>query len=308
MANIFRTIQHKRNHIATLSASEAKARILAVSNDLKDGEFIINSYVDAKAADGIADVLGIKAQGKVFFIDNQTILEKIGIKHDGTVDDTIDDSIIKDILKIAEKADSAKELIDKVIESCGLTDEGDYSHDAADKIIGTAATIADAVQAESDAIQALSAKTVTTVEDTDTVKITKTDSADGTKAIKADVKISSDDGNIIFSKADGIYTNVDYDPATNSLVVNGVKKQLGAGSIIDSLDYSESTEELIITYHTQNDSEPREVKVNLKQLIEEYSFTSTADDEHNVEFEVTRNVDGKSEVKANVRNIDCGEY
>ena len=74
MANITRTIQFKRNQTASLNAAEAKQRIIAQESNLSNGEFIINSYMDSNSPYGIANILGIKAQDKLFFIDNQMIL------------------------------------------------------------------------------------------------------------------------------------------------------------------------------------------------------------------------------------------
>lgn len=320
---INRTIQFKRNQTTSLTAAAARDGIMSISSSLANGEFVINTYIDNNARNGLANIIGVKAQDKMFFIDNQVILNKLGINDDGTVNENISDSIEK--------------LIDRIIAGCGLNGDGTYSADLNDKFISGATSLKNAdtllsteIKAVEDFIgmggdssgqsivekidelsgktETLSGKTITDVEDTDTIDFTKEDAADGTKKIKADVKISAVSGNTILAKSDGIYTNVDYNAVTNALIVNGVEKPLNAGSIVDSITYDSETEELIITYHTTTSSTPQTVKVNLKDLIEEYDFDDTTDADHNTKFTVSRNVSGATTVQADVALIDCGEY
>lgn len=312
---INRTIQFKRNQTIAQNAAAAKNGIIALSSSLQNGEFVIGSYMDSNARNGVAEILGIKAQGQLFFIDNQVILNKLGINDDGTVNENITDSVEK--------------LVDRIINGSGLNANGTYAADTTDKVLSGATSLANADDKLSDEIQrvesfigmdgeggdsivdriaAISGKAVTDVEDTATIDFTKEDAIDGTKKIKADVKISEVDGNVILAKADGIYAEVDYDEATNSLVVNGVKKALNAGSIVDNITYDPDTEDLIITYHTTTSSEEQEVRVNMADLIEEYDFVVPTDDAHNVAFTVTRHVGGKTTVQADVQAFDCGEY
>jgi hypothetical protein len=367
-----RTIQFKRNHNAAVSASEAKQRITNMASDLANGEMVLGTYSDAKAVNGIATIAAFKTNDKLFFVDNQTILNKLGILDDGSEDANAGSgSFIK-------KIESSNELINNIIQAAGLNADGTYTAPTGDKFLSGATSLNDAASKLStevksvedfigmseessgksiveeieelsgitedlandiDAvsaftgvlsgvtdelddkiealsgvtetldgeIDALSAKTVTNVEDTDTVDFTIETAEDGTNKIKADVKISAANGNILSATSDGIYTQVDYNAVTNSLVINGVEKALNAGSIIDSITYDSTTEELVITYHTSSSSEPVVVRVSLVDLIEEYDFVAK-DNAHNVGFTVTRSVSGATTVQADVNLIDCGEY
>lgn len=388
-----RTIQFKRNHNAWASAELAKQTITNMASDLANGEMVLGTYSDAKAVNGIAVIAAFKANNQLFFVDNQSILNKLGILHDGTEDaNASNDSFVK-------KLEASDELIGNIIEAAGLNADGTYTpipsdpftsgatslKDATTKLSvelsavedfigmgsgstggsiverveelteemeelsGNVSTISEKVDALEDDletlsgdvedikseissitedindiksdintisgdvedltadVETLSGKSITTVEDTTTIDMTKEPADDGTKKIKADLKISEVTGNIITIKNDGVYTQVDYNAATNSLVVNGVEKQLNAGSIIDSITYDSTTKELVITYHTSSSSEPVEVRVNLADLVDEYDFKAATTD-YNVGFTVTRNVSGATTVQADVNLIDCGEY
>lgn len=315
MANINRTIQIKRNQTASLNANEAKQRIMSIESSLANGELVINTYMDSNARNGLANVLAIKAQDKLFFIDNQVILNKLGINDDGTVNENVTDSIEK--------------FVERIVSAAGLKSDGTYLADSTDNFISGATSLASADSLLSDEIKdiedfigmsegasgksivekidEISGKSVTDVEDTATIDFTKDTASDGTKKIKADVKISAENGNIINSKSDGIYTNVDYNSVTNAIVINGVEKPLNVGSIVDRIEYDSTTEELVIIYHTSSSSEEKSVRASLKDLIEEYDFIA-ADVDHNVGFTINRNVSGKTTVRADVQNFDCGEY
>ena len=137
MGNILRTIQFKRNGVPAISAEEAKQRILSLDSTLANGEFILGSYMDTKSVNGtIANVLGIKAQDKIFFVDNQTILNKLGIKDDGTEDpNAAEGSFVKQIADIIDSIDDADGLIDAIIEAAGLNADGTYTADPNAKFI-----------------------------------------------------------------------------------------------------------------------------------------------------------------------------
>lgn len=388
---INRTIQFKRNTTASSNAAAARDNILAISSQLANGEIVINTYIDANARNGLATMLGVKTQDKVYFIDNQTILNVLGINDDGTTNDSIADSIVK---KIAADEDT----IEKIITAAGLNADGTYTADATDPYLSGATSIDDAtkklseeavvaenkikniedfigisgdtpgesivdkidnisgdvttisgnvntisgdvenlitdvetlsgtvtgisedletvsgkvetlitnVETISGNVETLSGKTITDVEDTATIDFTKEDAADGTQKIKADVKISATNGNILSATTDGIYTSVDYDAVTNSLIINGVEKPMNAGSIIDSIEYSASTESLVINYHDASGG-THSTSAPLGDLIEEYNYPAK-DENHNVAFTVTRNVSGATDIQAEVSVFDCGEY
>lgn len=432
MAN--RTIQFKRNTNQASNALEAKQNMSGQS--LANGELIIGTYSASNSVNGNnASVLGIQSQGKMFFVDNQTILDKLGIKDDGTEDaNASNDSFSKKVIALEENASDANDKIGNIIDGVGLNNDGSYTpnpsdpytsgetslkdalskistevavvedfigmsggttggtpiaekvdelSDEIDEVSGKVETLEDNIEAVSGVtedlgddiesvsgavsdladdlselssftndlkddietvsgdvedikseissitedisdiksdintisvdvedltadVEALSGKSITTVEDTTTIDMTKETADDGTKKIKADVKISNVTGNVIDIKTDGIYTQVDYDALTNSLIVNGVEKPLNVGSIISGMVYDNATEKLIIYYDTTSGGSGS-TEVDMKDLIEEYTYPAK-DENHNVGFTVTRNVSGATEIQADVNLIDCGEY
>lgn len=307
-----RTIQFKRNQTLSLNQSEAKQRIAAIESQLSNGEFVINTYMDTNARERQASVLGIKAFNKLFFIDNQVILNKLGINDDGTINENITDSIEK--------------TIEKIITACGLESDGDYIVDTTDKFLSGATSLADADSKLSNELQAvedyigmgggggslldkietLSGKSITQVEDTSTVDFTMSNADDGTKKIKADVKTSSQSGNDIQTKNDGLYMSVGYNAVTNALIVNGQETKFNVGSLLDSAKYDPDTEQIIL-YYTNASGRTEEVDIPVAGLIEEYDFKA-ADANHNVGFVMTRSVSGDTIIQADVQNFDCGEY
>lgn len=416
MAN--RILQLKRN--GSIFVDRASA-LTAIGNlTLANGEIALATYTDANASDGKADIVVVKTQDKLFYIDNQEIINKIGtsynqglgfvgrdisatttikeaveavdakiIENEGALEDLIESlsatsvsgeskvviDVTQDDGKITATAanisgvkldgyavgssvevsdtdtlgealgklqgqinamDKASEAVDgqvvtTLVEDNGVITEtkanvkdlqlGGYAKDSSTGAISSADTINVALskiengnEGLGDLIDELSGKTVTTVDDTNSINMTIEDNlSDGTKKVKADLVVSSSgasntfDANIVSVLNDGVYASVDYDAFENALYVNGVKKPLNAGSIVDGISYDSTTERLIITYHTTSSSTPLTVYVDVKDLIEEYSFPAT-DDAHNVQFTLTRVINGSSQIQGNVLLYDCGEY
>lgn len=88
----------------------------------------------------------------------------------------------------------------------------------------------------------------------------------------------------------------------------------------ESISYNKDTEELVITYK-DSEGTTRTLTAPMADLITEYSYEGTTDgivekDENggnatttfNTKFQVTRNTEGKSVIKADVDTIDCGWY
>jgi hypothetical protein len=153
---------------------------------------------------------------------------------------------------------------------------------------------------------------------TSTVILTVDETVADTPTLKADVKNSADAANIIQIKDDGIFASVTlaYNAATNALTFNNGKTTtpitLNAGSLLKSITYDSTTEKLVITYESTSDPGKDIVtKVPVKDLIEEYSYpntTTTMENDGNVLFKVDRNVNGKTEIRADVQVFDCGTY
>ena len=307
---------------AAASAENAKRNILAIDSTIKKGEMVIGTYF-RESRDETAAILAVKDErGNIFFIDNQTILDKIGINDDGSVNSALTDSLVA--------------YIERVIAADGLNPDGTYIVNTANRVISGATSLADSdnkMAAEIldienfigmgpdatgkslvEKIDEISGKSVTKFDETESVKFTVEEAEDGTKKAKADVKLSNGEGNILLQNTDGLYTQVDYNPLTNAIIINGQTKQLNSGSIIDSIEYiatGTSAETLVITYHTTGSQEELKVSVPLADLIEEYVFDQeekTPQSEQNVKFKVTRNVDGNSRIEADVEYIDCGDY
>jgi hypothetical protein len=358
-----RILQLKRNGAVYASRQAAIDNIGQFASDLKNGEVIIASYTDENAENQKADMLIVKALDKVFHIDTQEILDKLGTRYnevlsfgDGKLSGA---TTYKNAITTLENIiDENEEAIEELIESLSATSVANDNKVVSDvtqtngKITATAknitevkldgyeiATVVSEV-ADTDTlgqalgklqksideigtgtgakldelsgkVETLSAKTITSVEDTSTIDFTEDNNAsDGTKKIKADVKISEVSGNIITTKTDGIFTQVDYNPTTNSLIINGTEKQLNAGSVIDSMEYSAATESLVITYHDTTGG-THTVVAPLGDLITEYDFDDdekTSESNYNVKFNVTRNVSGATTVEADVEIFDCGTY
>jgi len=321
---INRTIQFKRNGSIAQDASTAKNNIANIASGLTNGEIALGIYSDSKAVNGMATVIAIKGNDRIFYDDNQTILNKLGILHDGSEDvNAANDSFLKkvqgisnDIEVISGAVDEASDAIEVVsgdVEAVsGAVDVVSGVVDDIKEFIGmdgsqSGDSIVDKIEAVSGNLNTLSGKVITDIEDTVTIDLTKEDAADGTQKIKADVKISAVSGNIITTKNDGIYTRVDYDPLKNALIINDDEKPINAGSIIDSIEYSADTESLVINYSDMSGG-THSVTAPLGDLIEEYHFDTTTDADHNTKFTVTRNVSGETTIQADVQNFDCGEY
>lgn len=315
MAKTFRRIQFKRNSVISSSAQEAKLKFQNLPESaLTDGEIVIGTYHTDSRTDSNAKVIGVKANGKIFSIDNQTILDVIGIDDNGNVNSMLTGpTILKSLDEISGKVDTHDEKIDAI---SGKVDTLDAEIDAVSGNVDTVSGMVVALEEEieelsgitADDIYELSGKTITVANSTSSVTLTVGNAtSDGTKNISADVNLSNVSGNIITLKSDGLYTQVDYDSVTNSLVVNGEKKQLNGGSVIDTIVYDSVTEELVITYH-DSVGQTYTIRVPMKDLIEEYKFASEATSDYNVAFKVDRSVSGGTSVQADVTNFDCGEY
>ena len=112
-------------------------------------------------------------------------------------------------------------------------------------------------------------------------------------APQINVRLSKNELNIIRTTADGVEAEVGlgYDPATNVLTfttsnANGnksVEYQLNTTSFVDNIKYDSVTEEIVILYHSAG-GETQEVRVPVRDIVNEIDFTNTS----TVKF--TRNV------------------
>lgn len=157
------------------------------------------------------------------------------------------------------------------------------------------------------------------LEDTKLNSIENKKAADGTVdnsieiSTKADklapqisVRLSQNESNIIRTTSDGIEAEVGlgYNPATNVLTfttssVNGnksVEYQLNTTSIVDDIKYDNATEEIVIKYHSVG-GKAQEVRVPVRDIINEIDFTNTSTVKFTREVNPSR---GSDIVSANV--------
>lgn len=203
-----RHLQLKRSDIIYGSAKEAlealKEQAKATYGDtgsttarvMRDGEPILASYRDKKAPGGVADILALlikKNDGTdaLFYIDSQNILNKIGIKVDGNIND----------LWLTELETGEKTPI--VVEDGKTTTIIDAINDLAKYIVEAGKN--------NGKIEELSAKTITGLEDTDTIDFNVISAEDGTLKGNGNVKVSSDvEGNLLkVSGNTGLYVSTD---------------------------------------------------------------------------------------------------
>lgn len=157
------------------------------------------------------------------------------------------------------------------------------------------------------------------LEDTKLNSIENKKAADGTVdnsieiSTKADklapqisVRLSQNESNIIRTTSDGVEAEVGlgYNPATNVLTfttssVNGNKSieyHLNTTSFVDDIKYDNDTEEIVIKYHSAG-GEAQEVRVPVRDIINEIDFTNTSTVKFTREVSPSR---GSDIVSANV--------
>ena len=235
---------------------EVKKQAIAMYRDtastsarvMRDGEPILASYRDEKAPGGVADILALlikKNDGTdaLFYIDSQNVLNKIGIKVDGDINDlwlteletgektpivvkdgeatTVIDAIndlakyIVEVGKNNGKIEGLQEELDKTQEltigfNSSKDTEAPFTALTDAKITSGATSLIDAVKKIDDTIvenerissgslndlntglTILSGKTLTKLDDTNTIDFNVTSAEDGTLKGNGSVKISSD--------------------------------------------------------------------------------------------------------------------
>ena len=212
-------------------------------------------------------------------------------------------------------------MLDGVVKATGLIldenkieDKVSYQPDSRDNVIGTAITIAEAIDLLSKYTQKGFEDNKFTVEDTKSVKLIYSVNPDGGMVLKARVKISTDgdsdelnfNNNIIGIKSDGIYaaSNLAYDDVRHQLIftTSGYKNgRFQDDAIVQKVDLGEHTRLVA-------DNEDRTVKLiitenessNITKLSADLQI---ADRENNI-LKVS---DGKAYVEGLAKNIKYGE-
>lgn len=272
-----RHLQLKRSAIiydnGQKALEEVKKQAIAMYRDtastsarvMRDGEPILASYRDKKAPGGVADILALlikKNDGTdaLFYIDSQNVLNKIGMKVDGDINDlwlteletgektpivvkdgettTVIDAIndlakyIVEVGKNNGKIEGLQEELDKTQEltigfNSSKDTEAPFTALTDAKITSGATSLIDAVKKIDDTIienerissgllndlntglSDLSGKTLTKLDDTNTIDFNVTSAEDGTLKGNGSVKISSDvEGNLLKVSGDtGLYVS-----------------------------------------------------------------------------------------------------
>ena len=274
-----------------------------------DAEPVIVKYGDANNPDVIlAFGTSDTKPGSFYAIDMTQAVERI-------------DTVEEEINGSKEELDYVAEVLDGVVKATGLIldenkieDKVSYQPDSRDNVIGTAITIAEAIDLLSKYTQKGFEDNKFTVEDTKSVKLTYSVNPDGGMVLKARVKISTEgdrdelnfNNNIIGIKSDGIYaaSNLAYDDVRHQLIftTSGYKNgRFQDDAIVQKVDLGEHTRLVA-------DNEDRTVKLiitenessNITKLSADLQI---ADRENNI-LKVS---DGKAYVEGLAKNIKYGE-
>lgn len=274
-----------------------------------DAEPVIVKYGDANNPDVIlAFGTSDTKPGGFYAIDMTQAVERI-------------DTVEEEVNGSKEELDYVAEVLDGVVKASGLIldenkieDKVSYQPDSRDNVIGTAITIAEAIDLLSKYTQKGFEDNKFTVEDTKSVKLIYSVNPDGGMVLKARVKISTDgdsdelnfNNNIIGIKSDGIYaaSNLAYDDVRHQLIftTSGYKNgRFQDDAIVQKVDLGEHTRLVA-------DNEDRTVKLiitenentNITKLSADLQI---ADRENNI-LKVS---DGKAYVEGLAKNIKYGE-
>ena len=274
-----------------------------------DAEPVIVKYGDANNPDVIlAFGTSDTKPGSFYAIDMTQTVERI-------------DTVEEEVNGSKEELDYVAEVLDGVVKATGLIldenkieDKVSYQPDSRDNVIGTAITIAEAIDLLSKYTQKGFEDNKFAVEDTKSVKLIYSVNPDGGMVLKARVKISTDgdsdelnfNNNIIGIKSDGIYaaSNLAYDDVRHQLIftTSGYKNgRFQDDAIVQKVDLGEHTRLVA-------DNEDRTVKLiitenentNITKLSADLQI---ADRENNI-LKVS---DGKAYVEGLAKNIKYGE-
>ena len=213
------------------------------------------------------------------------------------------------------------DILDGVVKSTGLVidenkieDKVSYEPDSRDEVIGSAVTIAQALDLLSKYTQKEFGDNKLAVEESKTVKLIYSVNPDGGMILKAKVKVStegdSDDvnfnNNIIGIKNDGLYaaSNLAYDDARHQLIftTSGYKNgRFQDDAIVQKIDLGEHTKLVA-------DNDGKNVKLFITENTETYTTTLSADLQiANRENNILKSVDGKVYVDGVAENIKYGD-
>lgn len=217
--------------------------------------------------------------------------------------------------------DNIAQRLNEIIAAAGfdvdenkITNKITYKPDANDNVIGTAITIAEAVDLLSKYTQSGFANNELSVEDTKSVRLIYSVDPNGGKTLKAEINVSTDgdsdeldfNNNIIGVKADGIYaaSHLRYDDIRHELIftTSGYKNgRFQDDAIVQRVNLGEHTKLVA-------DNENHTVKLIISENESNYTTTLSAD------IQISSNEDNILEVKDNklavigrAKNIKYGD-
>ena len=217
--------------------------------------------------------------------------------------------------------DNIAQRLNEIIAAAGfdvdenkITNKITYKPDANDNVIGTAITIAEAVDLLSKYTQSGFANNELSVEDTKSVRLIYSVDPNGGKTLKAEINVSTDgdsdelgcNDNIIGVKADGIYaaSHLRYDDIRHELIftTSGYKNgRFQDDAIVQRVNLGEHTKLVA-------DNENHTVKLIISENKSNYTTTLSAD------IQISSNEDNILEVKDNklavigrAKNIKYGD-
>ena len=275
-------------HCDTLFSTRDEAKAYVTGGDLISitrpalyAEPMVLKYGDENnpnvilAIGSVGDGVTQSTNNKVFFIDFAEISESIK-------------AIVDENKNKFDELTNLKEILEKLITSCGVNEDGTYAVDSEDEILNSAVSLTNADKLLSDAIQSnvqklqdeiteINAKLNLEVENTPTIihTLSKQDSG---MTLSSEINLapyrtvgSHNWNNILLRQADGLFANVRlfYNEEDNKVYfgVNDDEQviELPKDVKLESGEYQTETEELVFKM-----SDGSEVKVNVSRLIGEW--------------------------------------
>ena len=146
------------------------------------------------------------------------------------------------------------------------------------------------------------------VGETSTVQLTKNETVDGFK-ITGDVKLNRDN-NLVIETNTGLLATIDYDATKNELIVSDSTNAsrvrripLATSKIVKKAEYKAETEELVLVFDDIESKNGETVSIPMSGLITEWETSQTENQNHTVELNRTRVINGKYVLTADVHIV-----
>lgn len=146
------------------------------------------------------------------------------------------------------------------------------------------------------------------VGETSTVQLTKNETIDGFK-ITGDVKLNRDN-NLVIETNTGLLATIDYDATKNELIVSDSTNAsrvrripLATSKIVKKAEYKAETEELVLVFDGIESKNEETVSIPMSGLITEWETSQTENQNHTVELNRTRVINGKDVLTADVHIV-----